>query len=173
MTTPEYRQRVFESVTAGLADKFPRDDSSLPWALATCQQLRQDGHDAVLRAGSAFWYSGERWFGYRWDPSNPWSPVLEQMGFTLEMHVWVEVIDLAITIDLTTGSWPTRAALRGTRWTAPPPPEFLWDSTTTVRDYKVARAAIVAALKYARRLAKLYPRRFKRSVEEQFSRLVS
>lgn len=177
MTSGEYRQHIYDSVTVALGSQYPRDDTGLPWALKACQLLKADGHDAILLAGSAHWNYNKRtprWFGYRWNPNDPWNQHWATLKLPPEMHVWAGIVSQPCEfLDLTAGTWPLRMSQRGLKWTADKPPEFMWCAEDSAPNYKVEMAAIETALRLAKKLARIDTANFSAVVKQQISRLCS
>lgn len=182
LTTVEQSQ-IFKKICRKLEPKHARTDRALPWALLLAQTLRQDGHDAILQAGSASWlrasqseYDGASYFTIEWDPDSAIDARLQMSGIPPSFHSWVVVQSESPTlIDLTTGAWPVRCIEEsGYNWPGPKPPQFLWaslNSLPTTCRYQADSAALVAALKLSKRFAKLWPDLFDTAVDLQLTRL--
>jgi hypothetical protein len=107
----------------------------LQWAVYAARALAARGERACVQAGSAAWPClavddgvSPTHFAYVWDPDSAETSQRTALGLMPEMHAWVALPDSAEIVDLSAGYQLEQAKLRGVRWTAPPPPEYVWST---------------------------------------------
>jgi hypothetical protein len=117
----------------------------------------------TLQAGSAYWQAenvpppGEIHllrFGYEWEPDSPMTKLRLSQNLLPEMHVWAGDPATHEIVDITTKYWPAQCArLLKERWTAEPPPDFLWSHDLPEgTSYVATRDATLVAYEFAKKV---------------------
>lgn len=142
MIDPAERERIFESVQAGIetfrGEDAPASAHCFYRAVLTVRELYARGERAILQAGTAEWAirtpdqddgMSPTHFGYVWSPDEfDWKRLYYQ-GILPEIHVWSALPASREIIDMSSGCFPEQAKLlKGWDWRAEPPPQFLWTS---------------------------------------------
>lgn len=107
------------------------------WSVVGATHLCHKGIKANVMAGSMSWPRIKlpeeddgiinTHFSYIWEPNSPATIKAILEGRMPEMHVWIYLLDTDEIIDLTTRYLVSQCTkLTGMRWSAPPPPDYLW-----------------------------------------------
>lgn len=157
-----------DSIVRTVRDRMRREHGNedlgglcLYWARAVVDELRSQGEYAILQAGSLSWPLvtpddddgvTATHFSYVWEPDSPVTRAMLNARLMPEMHVWAALPrrgHRGQIVDLTTCFLRGEAERRGLRWTAPPPPDYLWCGWTEMPPgvvYRVDKAATELAL---------------------------
>jgi hypothetical protein len=144
----DIHSRMFASGSLSL------EGACLYWARMTGVYLhaRYDV-DTRLRAGSMCWPcvapseddgKSPTHYSYVWDPDDPLSQAALAAGIMPELHAWIEIPDTHEIIDLTTRYLMSRATRAGLKWSASPPPPYLWTTRDKLPEGVIYRADPVA-----------------------------
>lgn len=162
--TQSYRDRVWGALRTEMFQRHGLTfGGCLHWAVAGYRQLRADGFQPLLQAGTALWPyvpaslddgTSNTHYGFEWDPRSPASLRAVRAGNLPEMHVWLALPETRTIIDFTTWEWSTRAAGGGISWHPDLlPPNYLWTQALPERVvYRPVPEACRLAMYLARKL---------------------
>jgi hypothetical protein len=114
--------------------KGPIEKYCLFWAFFTVKAIKNNGGNAQIQAGTAYWpilahddgvSANQYGFKFEW---NDYALAQVACNQFPEMHVWAAILGKkAEIVDITAPFFKKRAIEEGFRWDAPDPPDFFWD----------------------------------------------
>lgn len=133
-------------------------------SLALGVALRSNGINAIPQAGTCYWPRitqeqddgvSPNVFGYCWEPDSINTILKIARDELPEIHAWVALPQTNEIIDITTRHLKEQCETLATlKWTAPDPPDYLWEHCLKLPDYVLYKPD-TRAIKY---LISLYNR---------------